>query len=289
MIAGWVTQVSPLHVQPKGSKTGQKVSQVWGSTAGLAVGDEVRCEDVDGQLNVYALADLSATYVAKAGDTMTGPLSVGAYLSAADGDTIFSLLTNRPWVVVQRGTGGGTRTAWTNPSTKAMDWERVDGTLLFRINQSDNTVTVAGNFDVTGTKNACIADPDAPHRAYRFAAVEADEAGVLVKRFRNIAVGPSKETRIAVPEHFARIGADPMVFATHATAPNASDPRGPWAYVEGWDTGNPEVVLRAPQGTYHLLLTFCRADAAADGWEHIGTVDPPPDDATLTAAPTGAP
>jgi hypothetical protein len=53
VIVGWVTALSPLTVQPKDAVTGQEPSRVWGQTIGLAVGAEVRCEVIDGQLEVF--------------------------------------------------------------------------------------------------------------------------------------------------------------------------------------------------------------------------------------------
>jgi hypothetical protein len=65
VIPGWVTVLSPLTVQPKGAVTGQVVSQVWGQTTGLAVGAEVRCEVIDGQLEVFIFDE---PFVFHAGD-----------------------------------------------------------------------------------------------------------------------------------------------------------------------------------------------------------------------------
>jgi hypothetical protein len=65
MIVAWVTALSPLAVQPKGSVTGQAASRVWGAQSGLAVGSEVRAEVIDGQLEVFTF---DAPSVFHAGD-----------------------------------------------------------------------------------------------------------------------------------------------------------------------------------------------------------------------------
>lgn len=136
----------------------------------------------------------------------------------------------------------------------------------------DDDLVVVGDFDVGGAKNAKIPHPDDPTRAFKFAAVEADEPGLLCHRWLNVHV--DREATLPIPDHWGRIARDPMVMVSHADEPDDSSPRAPF----GWaDLGESTVTVRAPTGSYHVLLVACRADL--DGrWSHEVAVDPEPDE-----------
>lgn len=143
-----------------------------------------------------------------------------------------------------------------------------------RFNVGD--VLVDENFDVSGSKNALIVDPDDNTKAYRFGAMEADEPGLLFHRM--LITIPSGETSAtaSIPEHWARIAtdADAMVSPIAGEATEQRDQKiMPHASV---DTALPEVTVEGLPGDYRVWILAARADDKVATWEHVTT--PPADE-----------
>lgn len=225
--------------------------------------------------------DHDARYVNADGDTMSGPLTMG--VSSVRWSTIrqpqirfpgADTSTERIETLAPNSTTSGVVRVFTNNYAGGdVELRSRNGVALSVL--ADRSVTVHTDLNVSGTKNAQIADPDDPAKAYRFAAIEADEPGMLAKRWRNVTVDASKQASLPIPEHLIRIGRDPMVMVSAAGPPaSKTEPAVGYGWAN-WDPTDPRVEIRAFAGIYHVLLVFVRADEGANGWTHV--VDVPPD------------
>lgn len=120
-----------------------------------------------------------------------------------------------------------------------------------------------GNLSVAGSKNAVIRD-FATDKSYNWAAVEYDNPGTLGTILRAQEVPESGVLEIPLPEHYSRLGADPVAFLSPA-GPLGDGPPA-YAYFEGWDEEEPVLVVVGASGKYNILVNFVRVDLPE--WEH---------------------
>lgn len=134
------------------------------------------------------------------------------------------------------------------------------------VNYVPGALGIFGNFSATGSKNARIRDPGDDTTDWMFAAVEFDNPGTLGTILRDIEVPASREIRVPIPAHFSRIGDSPTVLVSPSAEPTPGP--APYAFATGWNTDNPEIVVRGAQGSYNVVLLFIRTDPGVEGWNH---------------------
>lgn len=219
--------------------------------------------------------DHDGRYVNEDGDTMSGDLD------AANLRSLFSVaianhgVSGQDLLFARRGTG----------SSRWVDLRVLndDGTIghLLRMRSGDDpgspnldtftgSVEVGGDFDVSGAKNARIVDPDDATKGYRFAAVEADEPGLLIhRRTVTIPEGNGGEATVDLPPHWSRIARDGDAMVTPL-----NDTRDQAPAAAAVDLTVPEVTVRGKPGDYRVWVMAARADKGVDGWTHEVEVTP---------------
>lgn len=163
---------------------------------------------------------------------------------------------------------GGLFRVFTNGGARDGEFRVRDGagghhTLLYMNQGATPELEVKGDFTVSGSKNAEIPDPVDATKAYRFAAIEADEPGLLFHRLTvTVPPGAAEET-IALPAHWERIATDgdAMVTALDSTRDQAPA-------AAAVDLSVPEVTVRGKPGDYRVWVLAVRADPAISGWAH---------------------
>lgn len=157
-------------------------------------------------------------------------------------------------------------------STPQMRLEKYNssGSLSNRVRiEEGGRVYLDYDLTVAGSKNAEIPDPDDPTIGYCYAAIEADEPGLLMRRM--LVTIPRGESMVTadLPAHWSRIAkdADAMVSPVAGEATEQKDQRiMPHAAV---DITLPQVTLEGVPGDYRVWVMAARADDAVADWQHV--------------------
>lgn len=184
--------------------------------------------------------------VDRSGDTMSGGLTSTAHirLDDSDGDSgekiEFNAFAAGPRIRARDGSDNVLDDiTWRTSNNR---WEIGEGLL------------VSGDFDVSGTKNAQIFDPDDATRGWHFAAVEADRSGVL-EHEAEVDVG----TTYALPPHWPRIAKNLRAYI---------QPLGEGHVWPEIDRENWTITPRGQPSRCLLLARADRADVAVGKWTH---------------------
>lgn len=204
-----------------------------------------------------------ADFVNATGDTMIGSLNVDNGQRVRPRNTVSGVLYEAEYYV---GTNGD-----------LVMLLRKGGAILgpqFRQRASQGDTQVTGDFVVTGAKNAEIPDPDDPTVGYRFAAMEADEPGLLFKRIPvEITTADKVSKTVDLPPQWAKIAEKPdaMVTPVGGEGTTQHDTRA-WPRAEV-DIAVPNVTIYAPPGRYSIWVLACRKDASVQNWQHVVPIE----------------